>query len=448
MASNAAIDYTKYDIKKGLLKLSLPAMGSSLFGAVYDMANIFWIGMLGANAVAGVTIAMQLYWFGSMFNDLFGTPSVILLSRRYAEKDQEGMQKVFSQTLLVKLTFAILFVLLSFPLQKFLLQLLNCKGEAMEQAMLYFSTRIWFMPIAFTSYTINTAFRTSGDVNRFAVLQLAAAIFNIVCDPILILVLKMGVQGAAITSGIAETIVLLTGLYWLGNGKARIKLSLFASYKPDWKLLWTMLKLGIPTTIDSCSNNIIGLFAMRILNTYGVIAVAAWGIISRLRTILFLISFSLEMAVTTLVGQNMGAGFKERAKEAAFTGIRMDMILVGIYGIFNVLFAPWIVQFFSHDPEIIRMGTVFIRILAISDLFFAGYMACLGAIAGAGETRINMIISLIGNWLVLLPALAIITYVLKLSIIWLPCAYILTNIALFGMGFKVISGERWLARKL
>lgn len=448
MASNAAIDYTTYDIRKGLLKLSLPAMGSSVFSALYDLANVFWLARLSTAAVAGVTTAMSLYWFGSMFNDLFGTPCVILFSRRYSEKDQKGMQQIFSQTIIMKLTFACLFILFTFFLQETLLHLLGSKGEALDEAMKFFGTRLWFMPIAFASYTINTAFRATGDVNRFAILQLAASIFNIVFDPVLIFVCKLGVRGAAITTGLAETMVLLVGLYWLQSGKSRVKLSLFAPFKLDWALFKKMLALGLPTIVDSGSNNLIGLYCIRILNSYGVVVVAAWGIVSRIRTILFMISFSLEMAVTTLVGQNLGVGQKERAREAALTGIKVDVMLVGIYSLLTAIFAPWVVQFFKSDPTIIQMGTNFLRIMAVGDLFFAGYMACLGGIAGAGGTKINMKNSLFCNWFILAPALALIAIVLKLPPLYLPLAFVLCHITLFILSYRIIRGDRWLNTQL
>ncbi len=423
-------------------------MGASILTALYDLADMFWVSKLGTEAIAGVTVAMSLYWFGAIFNDLFGTPSVILFARRYGEKDQEGMQKIFSQTILLKLTFAITFVLLAFTFRKTLLSLLGSDGQALEAAVDFFSARVWFMPIAFASFTINSAFRSSGDVSRFARLQLIATIFNIIFDPILIFVCKLGVAGAAIATGIADTIVLTVGLYWLTTGKSRVQLTIFHSIKPDWKIIKTMFRLGAPTIIDSGSNHFIGLLVIRILNFYGVIVVAAWGLLGRIRTVLFMVSFALEMAVSTLVGQNLGAGYKDRAKEAAFAGIRIDMLLIGAYGIVMAIFAPWVIAVFQNDPEIISMGTTFIRIMAIGDIFFAGYMACLGAISGAGETRINMAISLASNWLILMPGLLILTYLLKAPATWLPWAYALNNLTLFTLSFLVIRGERWLMRDL
>lgn len=442
------IDYTTYDIKKGLLKLSIPAMGSSFFTALYDVADMFWIGKLGTDAIAGVTVAMSLYWFGAIFNDLFGTPSVILLSRRYGEKDHAGMQKVFSQTILLKTSFAIIFALVAFTFRYDLLRILGSSGKAMEEAANFFAARIWFMPFSFCSFTINTAFRSTGDVNRFATLQVIASVFNMVFDPFFMFVMKMGVAGAAFTTGLSELIVLFVGLYWLSSGKARVKLSLFKGIKPDWPVIWTMFKLGAPTIVDGASNHIFNLLLIRILNHFGVVVVAVWGVIGRVRTILYMICMSLEMAVATLTGQNLGAGYRDRAKEAAFAGMRIAMMLIAAYAALAASFAPWIIGFFNNEPTIVEMGSIFIRILAIGDIFFAGYMGALGAISGAGQTKINMAISLIANWGLLLPSILLIAYVFKLGPTWLPWAFVLFNIAAFTMSNFVIRGDWWLRKQV
>lgn len=446
--SKNMIDYTTYDIKKGLRKLAVPAMGSSIFTALYDLADIFWVGKLGTASIAGVTIAMSLYWFGAIFNDLFGTPSVILLSRRYGEKDHDGMQKVFSQTILLKMSFAILFALVAFTFRYDFLRLLGSSGEAMEEAASFFATRVWFMPFSFCSFTINTAFRSTGDVKRFATLQIIASVFNIIFDPIFMFVLNMGVAGAAFTTGLSELIVLFMGLYWLNSGKARVKLSLFKSLKPDWGVIKTMFTLGLPTIIDGASNHIFGLLLIRILNHFGVVIVAVWGVIGRVRTILFMVCMSLEMAVATLTGQNLGAGYKDRAKEAAYAGMRTAMMLIAGYSAIAATFAPWIIGFFNNEPAIVEMGSIFVRILAIGDIFFAGYMGALGAISGAGQTKINMAISIAANWGLLLPSILLITYVFRLGPTWLPWAFVLFNIATFTMSSLVIRGDWWLKKQI
>jgi putative MATE family efflux protein len=423
-------------------------MASSVFTALYDLADMFWIGKLGTEAIAGVTIAMSLYWFGAIFNDLFGTPSSILLSRRYGEKDYDGMQKVFSQTILLKMSFAFLFAVIAFTLRYDFLRLLGSSGQAMEDAASFFSTRVWFMPFAFCSFTINTAFRSTGDVNRFATLQIIASVFNIVFDPFFMFVLDMGVAGAAFTTGLSELIVLITGLYWLSSGKGRVKLSLFKALKPDWAVIKTMFKLGSPTIVDGMSHHFFNLLLIRILNHYGVVIVAVWGVMGRVRTILYMVCMSLEMAVATLTGQNLGAGFRDRAKEAAFAGMRISMMLVAVYAAVAATFAPWIIGFFNNEPAIVEMGSLFIRILAIGDIFFAGYMGALGAISGAGQTKINMAISIIANWGILLPSILLITYVFKLGPTWLPWAFVLFNIATFTMSSFVIRGDWWLKKQI
>lgn len=147
------------NIKKNLLKLSLPTSLSFALQSMYDMVDMMWVGRISASAIAGVTIFSTIFWIVIVLNEIIGTSSVSLITQSYGRKDLERTKRVLEQTLTFKIFVAIIAAIIISLILEPLLWFFSKDKDVIEAALEYGYIRIFFLPIMFASYSVNTALR-------------------------------------------------------------------------------------------------------------------------------------------------------------------------------------------------------------------------------------------------------------------------------------------------
>jgi putative MATE family efflux protein len=440
-------DYTSSSISKSILRLAIPSMGASFLASLYDLVDAFWVGHISSSAIAGVTLAMAIFWYGSIFNDLFGSSSVILISRRYGEKNYEGVKWVVGQTILAKSVLAIVFLFLVYLLNSQLLKLIGASGEALRQGEIYLSWRSWVMPFSFSGYTLLTTFRATGDTYKLFWVQGVSAVINMVLDPILIYTLHMGVAGAALASDFSEIYLLLIGFVILNSKRSYLRMNPFRYLKPKWDIMKKMISLGSPMTLETLSENVAYSVVLRIASMYGTALIAALGIANRIRSISFTLGFSMNMSASTMVGQNLGAKKRERAIQSVKSSILIGEALIAGYVVVLFFFGKDISYFFTPHADIAYMGGILLKFFAINEIFFMISMVAWGVLVGGGLTKTVMAIGLVTDWIVLIPLMALFAY---LHFGWesLALSFVISSIVMASLSLMEIKRGKWLERKV
>lgn len=437
---------------KGILALSIPTMLGMMFETLYEIVDMAWVARLSINSVAAVTIFATIWWILNMVNDVVGTSSVSIISRLYGSGNREKTIEAIEQTIIFKFLLALIVgILMSFIIQ-YILSPLSVNKEVLELSTLYGRIRLITLPLAFSSYTVNTALRCIGDGRKPFYIMAFSGVINMLLDPIMIFDvipyigirgMGLGIAGAAYATVISQAMAFLMGLYILMSGKTFVKISFNRGIYFVRSLDMKLLTIGLPTGIEGLLRNIGNFLVMRFIASYGVVVVAAYGICIRVIGLISMPVFGLEMGTSVIVGQCLGLSDCNRAERAGYLTAKLALGILIAAGIILLAFPKQIMNIFTDSEEIIRMGTVFLRYFAIA----APFMGLAGSLAsilfGAGDNTPSMLGAIISIWFVQIPLLFVFVKLLSLSVEWVWATYIFAYLVQFFIILYFVKKGKW-----
>ena len=426
------------DLRKNLLRVSLPTMLGFVLQAVYDIVDMIWVGRISASAVAGVTIFSTVFWLVSVLNEIIGSSSISLITQSYGKGDMGKTQKIVEQTLTFKALVAIVAAIIMSFILKPLLGFFTDDMEVLQAALDYGYIRMFFLPIMFSSYSVNTALRCLGDTKTPMKIMIVSSIINIVLDPIFMFEIipgtnipgfNMGVFGAALATVISTVVAFLIGFYILLKGKNKLKINFRGFFNLDWEIDKKLLTIGLPNGMEVLMRNLAGIVILKFVSSYGTNTVAATGIGTRLFSFAFMPIVGIVMGASTIVGQSLGAEDLERATDTAKFAAKVNVIMMSILSIISILFPDKIMKIFIDDINVIAIGIPMVRILMPS-LTLAGFAMGLGSVfSGSGHNTPFLMSSLVSRWVVQMPILILVTKILKLSVIFVWLSFFAAEIS-------------------
>jgi putative MATE family efflux protein len=404
--SDNEADFTVGPIGRALGLLAIPMMLEMAMEAVFALADIIFVSRLGTHAVAAVGLTEALVTVLYAVAIGLGMGVTAMISRRVGAKDQNGAARVAGQAIWIGALLATAIGLAGVTWAADLLELMGASDAVIETGQGYTAVLLGGSASILFLFLLNAAFRGAGDA-PVALRSLALAnLINIVLDPCLIFGLgpfpELGVTGAAIATTIGRGIGVLYLLYYLFASKGRLRFSLLHCGL-DPALIRRLLRISIGGVGQFLIATASWIAIMRIVAIYGSAPVAAYTIALRLLEFALLPAWGLGNAAATLVGQNLGAGKAERAAESVWLAARYNALLMLVLGLLLIGFAPFIVSFFSSDPDILRYGTNCLRIMGIGYPMYAVGMIIIQALNGAGDTRTPSVLNFICFWMVQIP---------------------------------------------
>jgi putative MATE family efflux protein len=214
-------DLTNGSILKKLLYMSLPTMVGFSFQMLYDIIDIFWISKISDNAIAGVTILASILWVVEALNEIIGTSSVSLISQYYGSKDISNTKLAIEQTITFKFIMGLIGAVVVIIFLKPTIGLFTSNKEITNAALNYGYLRILFLPMMFSSYSVNTALRSIGNSKVPMYTMIFSSLLNLILDPIFIFDkipltsingFNYGIFGAAIATVLSQSIAFIIGL--------------------------------------------------------------------------------------------------------------------------------------------------------------------------------------------------------------------------------------------
>nr|WP_243427860.1 MATE family efflux transporter [Alkaliphilus hydrothermalis] len=423
-------------ITKNLFALAAPTMLGFMFQMFYDLVDMIWVGRISANAVAGVTIFSTVFWLVNVLNDIIGTSSISLISQSYGKGDEDRTSLCIEQTLTFKALVAVIASILLFIFLKPLLGFFTNDPEVFSLGLEYGYIRIFFLPIMFSSYTVNTAFRCVGDAKRPMIIMIVAAILNIVLDPIFMFDtipytsipgLGLGVFGAALATVISVSVTFIIGFGFILSNKTKVKINPSRLLKLNLEIDRKLISIGLPSGAEAFSRNLVGIVILKFVSLYGTDAVAAMGIGNRLFGFAFMPLVGLSMAGSTIVGQSLGRDNIQWAKDTAKTAAKYGVLIMMVASIFVFIFPTEIMKIFIQESSVVAMGIPMLRIIT-PGLIMSGVMMGIGSVfSGSGYNIPYLVSSMIGKWGVQIPLLFIVVYTLNLPVYWVWISFLLSN---------------------
>ena len=399
-------DYTTGSLNRAILLLAVPMVLEMVLESLFAVVDVFWVGRLGANAVAtvGLTESMLSLVFAVGMGLSLSTTAMV--ARRIGEKDPEGAAIAGVQAITLGLLVSLAIGLPCLVLAPRLLQLMGATPEIVAVGSGYTRICLGGSCAVLLLFLNNAIFRGAGDAAIAMRLLWISNIINLVLDPCLIFgwgpFPRLGVTGAALATFTGRSIAVIYQFYRLLKGTERIRI-LAGQIRVHWDVMWRLVRVSLTGILQFAIAHTSWIGLVRIVSIFGAAALAGYTIGIRIVIFVILPSWGMSNAAATLVGQNLGAGKPERAEAAVWRTGLYNMFFLGTVGVLFVLFAEPVVRLFTHDPEVVPLGAACLRIVSYGNIGYAYFMIMMQAFNGAGDTVTPTIVNFFGFWLFEIP---------------------------------------------
>lgn len=436
MTRKSLPDLTNGPIVKTLITLSIPIVFANILQTAYQLVDTFWVGRLGAEAVAAVSLSFPLLFLLISLAGGLAIAGTIMVSQLKGKGDIEKVDFIAAQTLLMMFFVAIISSVIGFILSQPLMSLMGAAPDVLQPATDYLQISFAGLIFMFGFFVYQSLMRGVGDVKTPLYIVFGTVLLNMILDPLFILgygpIPGYGVAGAAIATIGTQGIATFIGMYMLFNGKHGIHIKM-QNLKIHFPTIKKMFLLGFPASISQ-SARAFGMIIMTFLvASFGTVVIASYGIGGRILSFIIIPAVGLAMATSTLVGQNIGAGKIERAAKISKISSAISFTLLTLVGIIIFIFAEQITALFiPGDLEVIKSGSLFVKIMALTFGFIGVHQTINGTLMGSGNTTISMIIAVISIFVIQFPIAFILSKFTNLGpdgIYWaFPISNILTAI--------------------
>ena len=391
-------DLTNGSILGKLLQVAVPIMLTQLMQMAYNLVDIAYLGRVGSAAVASSSTAGFYLWMSNALLLLGRMGAEIGVSQSLGRGDMEDAKRYARGALwmagVLGLAFGAAAILLRRPLIGFFRL---TEADVVLNAQRYLSIVCLAMPFFYVSAAVNATFTASGNSRVPFVINSAGLIFNMALDPVLIFGAKLGVIGAAIATALANAFVCLLGLWMLKRSKNRPFPEFRVLARPDLGHIRQMLRWSVPVALESLFYTFLSMLTTRLVAAYGAGPVAAVDVGVQVESLSWLVGGGFGSAVTAFIGQNFGAGRQDRIDRCLKTsllvmsgwGLLVSLALYFLGGRMFMIFLP--------DESLLPVGTLYLRIMAFSELFLCVEGVASGAFRGSGQTRQSAVASICSN---------------------------------------------------
>ena len=360
-------DLTTGSITRHLLKTASFMLVTMVFQTLYFLVDLYWVGRLGKEAVAAVGIAGNLTFIVLAISQMLGVGTTTLVSHAAGRKDHARALLVFNQSQALSVLVGVIFLAVSMLLRGSYASALGADPQTARLAEEYLT---WFIPamaLQFAMVAMGAALRGTGNFKPGTIVATATVILNMVLAPFLIFGwvtgVPLGVAGAAISSLVAVAV----GVVWLSLYFIKPNAYLHfipAQWVPQFPLWSQMLKIGLPAGAEFGLMAVYMVVVYSISRPFGAAAQAGFGIGLRVVQAGFMPVVALGFSVAPVAGQNFGARLADRVKKTYFIGVSMAAGLMALWAVACHFGAGALVRFFSDDPQVIAVGSEYLRIIA------------------------------------------------------------------------------------
>ena len=396
------IDYTTAPVGRSVIMLAVPMVMEMAMESIFVVVDIFWVGRLGADAVAtvGLTESMLTLIYTAAMGLSIGATA--LVARRTGEQDPEGASRAAGQSIVLGLCVAAIIAVLGATNAASLLRLMGASDEIVRTGSSFTRIMLGGNATVLMLFLLNAVFRGAGDAAIAMRVLMFGNLLNIVLGPLFIFgpgpFPELGVAGAATATNIGRGSAVLYQVYVLTRGSGRIRVGL-RHLRLDLSTMRTVLRLSGVGTFQILVGTASYIGLVRIISIFGSAALAGYTIGMRVIIFALLPAFGLSNAAATMVGQNLGAGRPDRAERAVWTAARYNMLFLGAVGVLFLVAAPLITRIFTDDVSVHPMATACLRIVSLGFVFYAAGMVLTQSFNGAGDTWTPTVLNLFIFWL-------------------------------------------------
>jgi putative MATE family efflux protein len=399
-------DWTQGPIVRNLLVLSWPmALMETLF-VISQVADMIWVGRLGSSAIAAMGVAFTVVMLVMSLDFGLVVGARAMVARYVGAGDIKMANHIAAQALMLGIVWGLLMTALGISLSGYIMVLFGLEPGVVADGLAYIRITFagwWVVDImVFILYIV----QASGDAIRPMMLEALTRIIHVTLCPFLVLGLwifpRMGVSGAALASVIGQVVGACLAIWLLFGGGTRLHVTR-QDFRLDLGVIARILKIGFPALVTNLQRSFSAVVITWLIAPFGTMSMAAYSLFSRVEIFIMLPGFGLGMGAGVLVGQNLGAGQPARAERSAWLASGILQAVMIVFSVVIWLWAGGILSIFTTDPELINLGSTFLRIGIAGFMVLAFSSVLQGCFSGAGDTVPNLIIGLIVNWIIQIP---------------------------------------------
>lgn len=386
---------TQGPIWKRITYFALPIFLGNLFQQMYNTADSLIVGnFLGKNALAAVSSTGSLIFMLIGFLSGIAIGAGVVISRYFGGNKLEEMSKAVHTTVAFGLVAGVVMTAVGVGLSPQILRWMDTPENVMYNSQLYLS--IYLMgSLGSVMYNVCVGIMQAvGDSRHPLYYLIVSSVVNVVLDLFFIAVLGMGVDGAAWATIIAQYVSAIMCLWRLLRVKDNYRVEL-RKIRFHWDMLKRVVRFGLPSGVQNSIIAIANVVVQSNINHFGDAAMAGVGAYSKIEGFGFLPITSFTMAMTTFVGQNLGAGQIERTKRGARFGTVTSVILAELIGVAVFIFAPQLIAAFDTSPDVIAYGVDKARTSVLFYCLLAFSHAMASILRGAGKAVVPMFVMMI-----------------------------------------------------
>jgi len=358
----------------------------------FNLIDSIWVGrLIGPAALAAVSTAGFYVWVALSLGEMVEIGLIAVAARRHGERHPERAARAAAAAVMYALCAGLAVSIVGWSVAGPMFRLMRVPPEVASLGHAYLSTWLLGAPLVFGFFAIEATFRAAGDT-RTPFLMLACSVgVSILLDPLLIMGIgpfpRLGVEGAALASVMVRGGGFLVGLVIaLRRGLVRVG-------EPDWRSLPTIVRIGAPLSLAGVLLSLIYMWLTRFTSRFGTAALAALGVGHKMEGLGFIAISGFSLAASALVGQNLGARQEARAQEAVRLTVGYCLMVTVTTAIAFLLIPGSLVGLFTRDPQVIRDGVLYLRVISVAQIGQSFELILEGALAGAGYTFWPQIVS-------------------------------------------------------
>lgn len=390
-------ELTEGSIGKALLKFFFPIMFGTFFQQLYNTVDAIIVGrFVGSNALAAVggSSGMIVSLIVGFFIGLTAGASVIV-SQFFGSGDREKVSKSMHTIYAFSIAGSVVISVVGYFLAPELLEMMSTPADIYEDSILYLRVFLLGIVFMFIYNTGSALLRAIGDSKRPLIYLIVCCFVNIVLDILFVAVFQMGVFGAALATIIALAISSVLVTKALANSKELCDFSI-REIRIDWSMLKRQIYIGLPGGIQTSMYSLSNMILQVAVNKLGTDAAAAWTTLAKMDAIYWMVGGSLGTALTTVVGQNFGAGKVDRVKKSVNIGLGLYYALSGAIVIILMTFQRPLFAIFTDNQVVIDIAVSAFSIMAPFYLLFSFIEIYSCALRGMGDVLIPMIMTMTG----------------------------------------------------
>ena len=377
-----------------IISFALPLLLSQIFQQLYNTADSLIVGrFLGTEALAAVSSSGSVIFLLTSFFDGTAMGAGVIISRYFGAGDNERASRAIHTTLAFGVASGLFLTFAGILFTPTLLAWMNTDPDVMPRAIEYF--RYYFCgALALILYNICRGIMSAlGDSRRPLYYLIFSSVLNVLLDLLFVGVFHFGVWSAAIATVISQVASVVLCLVHLARREDAFRVYLHR-IRFHWDMLGEIVRYGLPAGVQNSVIALANVMVLSQINSFGKFATAAFGSHAKIEGFAFMPIVSFNMAITTFIGQNLGAKQYERAKKGARFGICTAVILAEAVGLIYYLLAPQLIAAFDSAPEVVAMGVQQARTAALFYFLLAFSHSIAAVCRGAGRAFVPMLVML------------------------------------------------------